>query len=355
MISHAPALLLRRRTRRAVVDFCRNVIADIDLHSPTIPGAIRDLVEQSADASMLEDREDGLASPPVEALFPLQANEEQLEILERLERSAGIVVEGPPGTGKSHTIANLVAHLTASGKRVLVTSHTARALTRSPGQAARWIAQLCVDVLGEGQDRRLNLERSITELLSRSNRAEWSKRPVAARVSELYARRRQLVERRTALLAEQRRVRELEVSEFHPGIAGYAGTLSGIASLVAQSEPEFEWFGDEANGPPPEVLRSLPKLLTLLRQVTSQDVEEAGRLAPDPARAANGCRAARRLGRDRRRPARCRRTDAGRQPDRWRRPRHPRRDRQVRLAAVVALSAMLTSHPLHGQGQPPAT
>ena len=41
----------------------------------------------------------------------------------------GVLVQGPPGTGKSQTIANLICHLLALGKKVLVTSHAARALT----------------------------------------------------------------------------------------------------------------------------------------------------------------------------------------------------------------------------------
>lgn len=39
---------------------------------------------------------------------------------------SGVVVEGPPGTGKTHTIANLVSALLARGQRILVTSETLR-------------------------------------------------------------------------------------------------------------------------------------------------------------------------------------------------------------------------------------
>src|SRR5262249_33241314 len=39
-----------------------------------------------------------------------------------------IRVEGPPGTGKSLTIANLASHLAATGRRVLVTSQKDKAL-----------------------------------------------------------------------------------------------------------------------------------------------------------------------------------------------------------------------------------
>jgi very-short-patch-repair endonuclease len=54
--------------------------------------------------------------------FPKPFNDEQVRILQLLERSDGVVVQGPPGTGKTHTIANVISHYLANGKRVLVTS-----------------------------------------------------------------------------------------------------------------------------------------------------------------------------------------------------------------------------------------
>jgi len=42
--------------------------------------------------------------------FPKPFNDEQIEIVQRLERSDGVVVQGPPGTGKTHTISNIICH-----------------------------------------------------------------------------------------------------------------------------------------------------------------------------------------------------------------------------------------------------
>jgi Holliday junction resolvasome RuvABC ATP-dependent DNA helicase subunit len=35
---------------------------------------------------------------------------------------------GPPGTGKTHTTANIIAHYMATGRRVLVSAHEPEAL-----------------------------------------------------------------------------------------------------------------------------------------------------------------------------------------------------------------------------------
>jgi Cdc6-like AAA superfamily ATPase len=59
-----------------------------------------------------------------EVLLSKPANPEQIRIAQQLEKHGGVLVQGPPGTGKTYTIGNLVGHLLAQGKSVLVTSHT---------------------------------------------------------------------------------------------------------------------------------------------------------------------------------------------------------------------------------------
>lgn len=54
--------------------------------------------------------------------FPKAFNDKQVSIINRLQQSDSCVVQGPTGTGKTHTIANIICHYLAEGKRVLVTS-----------------------------------------------------------------------------------------------------------------------------------------------------------------------------------------------------------------------------------------
>ncbi len=62
--------------------------------------------------------------------IPLPLNEPQKRILLAAENPTNrfIVVDGPPGTGKSHTITALIYQATLMGKSVLVTSHKQQAL-----------------------------------------------------------------------------------------------------------------------------------------------------------------------------------------------------------------------------------
>lgn len=65
--------------------------------------------------------------PSPEPLFPLESNKEQRKVAEHAKHSRILVVHGPPGTGKSQTICNLVSHLVAEGNTVLVTSQKDKA------------------------------------------------------------------------------------------------------------------------------------------------------------------------------------------------------------------------------------
>ncbi len=62
-----------------------------------------------------------------ELYFPFSYDKYKLRVLSMMNNRAAII-EGPPGTGKSETIANLLCHLAANGKRVLFVSQKAQAL-----------------------------------------------------------------------------------------------------------------------------------------------------------------------------------------------------------------------------------
>ena len=61
-------------------------------------------------------------------LDPLPVDASQEYVLNRVQQGASMVVQGPPGSGKSQLITNLVARFTAQGKRVLVVCQKRAAL-----------------------------------------------------------------------------------------------------------------------------------------------------------------------------------------------------------------------------------
>jgi DNA polymerase III delta prime subunit len=66
---------------------------------------------------------------PLEHIYQvLDADSSQQEAIEGAKRGVSLVLHGPPGTGKSQTIANIIAEFLAAGKRVLFVSAKMAAL-----------------------------------------------------------------------------------------------------------------------------------------------------------------------------------------------------------------------------------
>ena len=90
----------------------------------TTLSVINDEYTQSVEKAFpLKDSE-----PPFYPITPLSLSDSQERVIRNVENNKLIAVQGPPGTGKSQTIVNLVAHLIANGKTVLVASRMDKAV-----------------------------------------------------------------------------------------------------------------------------------------------------------------------------------------------------------------------------------
>src|SRR5207248_11664497 len=80
------------------------------------------------------------------------------------------VVKGPPGTGKSQTIANLIASLTAHGKRVLFVAEKRAAISAVTDRLARaGLDHLVMDV-HDGTSTRRRIARDLKSALDQASR-----------------------------------------------------------------------------------------------------------------------------------------------------------------------------------------
>ena len=79
-------------------------------------------------ASFIEPREIDRKIDPSELLAPLNADSSQIVAIHASTTDGDFVLEGPPGTGKSETIANIIAHNIGRGRRVLFVSEKMAAL-----------------------------------------------------------------------------------------------------------------------------------------------------------------------------------------------------------------------------------
>lgn len=76
----------------------------------------------------LEEKELDKVLDPHKTFQILDADSSQQQAIEAVKEGKNLVIEGPPGTGKSQTIANIISEFLANGKKVLFVSQKMAAL-----------------------------------------------------------------------------------------------------------------------------------------------------------------------------------------------------------------------------------
>jgi AAA domain len=273
-VTFAPALILRKRTQVGMVRIYDSIISRLSSGDEDIPAGWTGLVDDADDEDHEHDSGelhapgDGLPDPRLDAegvYFPLPANREQRQIVKAITRRRGVLVQGPPGTSKSHTIANLVCHLLATGKRVLITAETGRALKVLKEKLPADIQPLCVSLLGQGGDAFAELNASVQGITSRF--ATWSPGAYDSRITEIDG---ELASARRSLAKIDFELRSLREEETYPHTlmnGAYAGTASAIAQRVAQERERFGWLQvpQEAPDDPPIRQAEIEQWLNLCR------------------------------------------------------------------------------------------
>lgn len=94
---------------------------------------VRHLIEHPRDpytggADFLPPREIDERIDPADLFAPLNADSSQIVAIHASGADGDFVLEGPPGTGKSETIGNIIAHNLANGRKVLFVSEKMAAL-----------------------------------------------------------------------------------------------------------------------------------------------------------------------------------------------------------------------------------
>lgn len=256
----SPVILIQPRPSgvRSAIRSIRKDIAehrDVPAHLMEIvcPDVFPTLASGLTPTLSLEAKLAATAGEDPDVLLAKPANPEQLAIAHEVEHNNVVLVQGPPGTGKTHTIANLLGHFLSQGKRVLVTSHTTKALSVVKDLLPKEIQPLCVTMLGDRKD----LEQTSSELITRLTRLNVE--DLEARIRALGLERHRLgtalADRRRRIF-EQRRI-EHEAVEFN----GRRYTLTEIAKFLREAERLQALIpGEVAEGPMPLSFRELLEL-----------------------------------------------------------------------------------------------
>ncbi len=280
-VTHAPAVFLRKRTQRNLVATYDNIIGQLRDGQP-VPDTVRDMISFSG--GEFDSHQPSTQDSSDRVYFPLAASPQQRSIVRQLSSRRGIVVQGPPGTGKSQTIANLICHALASGQRVLVTSHTSRALKVLQDKLPDEFRFLAVSATGEGKASSEDVRQSASQLLNRMNDPGWSQAALADRSDSLQSKLADLEQRRQQLVAGIAEATGRQFGDVDLG-GDYRGDVSVVARRLANDQGELDWIPDEVlEGDVPGDEAELRQIVEFKQWRDQLSPAERSRRVADPSR-----------------------------------------------------------------------
>ena len=237
-LAFAPALILRRRSQRGLIDMYEKIRNQLDELGTVPPGLVSLIDPDYLPESTTDDTPGGLVHIDDEIFLPMPVNDRQMRVIQAVDQRSQVVVQGPPGTGKTHTAAALLSHLLAQGKRVLVTAQTDRALQEIRGKLPEAIRPLSVAVIGSSQTDMADVRVAVSTI---SNRADEHDPEQALKSIDKYLNRIDDLRQQRALAYTQlRESRQAETSEFIVG--PYSGTLARITEALKRDSATFDWL-----------------------------------------------------------------------------------------------------------------
>jgi very-short-patch-repair endonuclease len=289
IVEYAPALILRKRSLSGLDQALQTIRSQISAGTEMPTGFI-DVAEgrnntgtsHEKDTLTSQENQSAEAGLPQTVYFPKPSNEEQRKIVSKLDTKAGVLVQGPPGTGKSHTIANLICHFLATGKRVLVTAQTPRALKVLHEKLPKQLRPLCINLLGSGPEEIESLKSSVGAILIEQD--NWNKENATSKSIELEKHISDLKSNRGKVTHQLRSIREKETRIHNLFNGYYTGTATQIAKAIKQNSKDYEWFQDEIHYDK-EIPISKKELLEIRSELTLVPTsmrKEIGQAIPRP-------------------------------------------------------------------------
>lgn len=206
-------------------------------NSYTKPNYFKDELFEThkAEAKNLNGEED------FSVFFPLAFNKEQKQIYENYLKNRLTVVTGPPGTGKSHTIVNILCSLLAQGKRVLVTAQTDKALESLLDKIPETFDDLIFTKIQlETNQNRFSLEKSIGNISKILTDNFYLN--VESKIEELDNLKAEYIKLKSEIIqALEKEYAQIRINDSFNGLRSY----QIIEKFESKDSREWNWIQDE--------------------------------------------------------------------------------------------------------------
>lgn len=145
-------------------------------------------------------------------IFPFGANRSQMEAIHNAMRHSCSIIEGPPGTGKTQTILNIIANLLIQNKSILIVSNNNSALQNVIDKLAEKELEFLSAFLGkyENKEKFFSSQSGLYPNISSWECPRETQEQIAAEIRQLEDKLRELFE-----VQEQLAILEQQMSDLH--------------------------------------------------------------------------------------------------------------------------------------------
>jgi len=162
--------LMWRDLVERTADLVKNPVVDHLINHPGEPFGVGDILTESG--QIVDEKS------PLQTFCPMPADSSQLAAVFAAAGGRSFVLEGPPGTGKSQTITNLIAHCLAEGRTVLFVSEKMAALSVVRDRLQRsGLGRYCLELHSNKANKREVVEQldQARQAVERKPQGEWER------------------------------------------------------------------------------------------------------------------------------------------------------------------------------------
>ena len=242
-LSISPAIILRKRQQRAFIKFYSSAIKNFETKDQT--ANLNSIEANKLSKNQIKDptgHPTAKVSLQGKYYLPLPLNEEQLKVMKQISLNHQVVVKGPPGTGKTHSIASLICHFLSQGKKILITSQTDRALKVLKSKLPHRLQPLCVEILGKDPSAFQKLQDSFSKIYHEHQ--YYSQKDSDEKIKKLEKKDDQLKGELESIKSRLLAIQSSERVEYTKKFSSYSGTLAKIADKLKSEESQHQWIKD---------------------------------------------------------------------------------------------------------------
>lgn len=157
-----------------------------------VASLIENMNKQQFDGELLDARDIDKSKKPIDFAIPLDVDSSQMEAIVESGRGKSFILHGPPGTGKSQTITNMIANALYQGRRVLFVAEKMAALSVVQARLEKLhLAPFCLELHSNKVTKKHFLEQmdevlKVKKITSPENYDQNSE--------ELYSQRKELID-----------------------------------------------------------------------------------------------------------------------------------------------------------------